>query len=120
VRDICTIMSCHVMHLDKLLCMLEPRNPLNRHTASVLNTVGLTQPHLSRPCALPALHCPCMYICGPPPQMDEGDLTVPLISLGLMGNAGWRSKRLNPSGMRVVAKVRGGGTGATGSCLTAW
>ncbi|KAL6754080.1 Lecithin:cholesterol acyltransferase-domain-containing protein [Haematococcus lacustris] len=37
-------------------------------------------------------------------QMQEGDMTVPLISLGIMGYKGWRSKRLNPGGMRVVAR----------------
>jgi len=38
-------------------------------------------------------------------QMDpEGDVTVPLISLGLMPQAGWRSRRLNPAGVRVVAR----------------
>lgn len=35
----------------------------------------------------------------------DGDITVPIISLGLMPQAGWRSKRLNPAGIRVVGRV---------------
>jgi phospholipid:diacylglycerol acyltransferase len=37
-------------------------------------------------------------------MQDDGDITVPLISLGLMGARGWRSKRLNPAGMRIVSR----------------
>ena len=39
-------------------------------------------------------------------QQAEGDATVPLISLGLMCRKGWQSRRLNPSGMRVVTREK--------------
>jgi phospholipid:diacylglycerol acyltransferase len=37
-------------------------------------------------------------------QTSDGDGTVPLISLGLMCHKGWRSRALNPAGMRVVTR----------------
>ena len=39
-------------------------------------------------------------------QVDrgDGDGTVPLISLGLMCYKGWRSRELNPGGMRVTSR----------------
>ncbi|GAX78751.1 hypothetical protein CEUSTIGMA_g6188.t1 [Chlamydomonas eustigma] len=39
-------------------------------------------------------------------QTTDGDLTVPLISLGAMCHKGWRSKRLNPGGLRVVCREK--------------
>lgn len=38
--------------------------------------------------------------------MTDGDLTVPLISLGAMCHKGWRTKRLNPAGARVVTREK--------------
>ncbi|KAF5843873.1 Lecithin:cholesterol acyltransferase-domain-containing protein, partial [Dunaliella salina] len=37
-------------------------------------------------------------------MQEDGDVTVPLTSLGLMCHRGWRSKRLNPAGMRIVSR----------------
>lgn len=37
--------------------------------------------------------------------MQEGDLTVPLLSLGAMCRGGWRTQRLNPANIPVVTRV---------------
>lgn len=37
-------------------------------------------------------------------QKTDGDGTVPLISLGLLCRKGWRGKKLNPAGLRVVSR----------------
>ena len=36
--------------------------------------------------------------------LGDGDGTVPLMSLGYMCNKGWRTKKYNPAGMRVVTR----------------
>lgn len=35
---------------------------------------------------------------------QDGDGTVPLLSLGALCAGGWRTRRLNPSGARVVLR----------------
>lgn len=37
---------------------------------------------------------------------SDGDLTVPLISLGAMCVKGWRGSKLNPSGIRIVVREK--------------
>ena len=35
-------------------------------------------------------------------RFSDGDGTVPLVSLGLMPRKGWKTRRLNPGGIRIV------------------
>jgi phospholipid:diacylglycerol acyltransferase len=37
-------------------------------------------------------------------QCTDGDGTVPLVSLGLLCRKGWKTKRLNPAGIKVVSR----------------
>jgi len=37
-------------------------------------------------------------------QLSDGDGTVPLLSLGALCEGGWRGRRLNPGGSKVVVR----------------
>jgi phospholipid:diacylglycerol acyltransferase len=37
-------------------------------------------------------------------QLTDGDGTVPLLSMGALCAGGWRTKRLNPGGSKVVVR----------------
>ncbi len=52
--------------------------------------------------------CVCVYVCAQVKgvHMSDGDLTIPLLSMGGMCQGGWRGKRLNPARMKIVTKVR--------------